>query len=309
MMNNNHLTNLTAVERDQFLLHLITTSRGFVEFSYEEFKRNDVPDAELLAVEMACGFAPPPEVVEETPAPAEVETCCICLTDDAVMPCRVGNHKYACADCNENLRLTTDSRCPICRAPDVIDLIVPETQTPTEEEDGWDWLQSVLPYRGENGENIGEVPQVPYPNVWRLYGVEDLLINLVNHIDSRYPFAFRSFPSLKRFVAHKLRLCPAMLVRNYIDSTSFYIFTDWKPDINTYSIVFAYKTNGNSMYHFAERVYHHHQLTDNLYYCSKKRESTIINSMDALLSRDGCEKFLTRRAGCVARCIFKSEFC
>ena len=54
--------------------------------------------------------------------------CVVCLTENATVKCDSGNHLYACSDCYEKLRLTTDDRCPVCRAPNTIPLIV-DTQT------------------------------------------------------------------------------------------------------------------------------------------------------------------------------------
>jgi hypothetical protein len=83
----------------EFLGYLVDNANTYTESQFTDFKKYRVDD--------------------------KVE-CVVCLTENATVKCDTGNHLYACSDCYEKLRLTTDDRCPVCRAPNTIPLIVDE---------------------------------------------------------------------------------------------------------------------------------------------------------------------------------------
>ena len=83
----------------EFLGYLVDNANTYTESQFTDFKKYRVDD--------------------------KVE-CEVCLTENATVKCDTGNHLYACSDCYEKLRLTTDDRCPVCRAPNTIPLIVDE---------------------------------------------------------------------------------------------------------------------------------------------------------------------------------------
>ena len=83
----------------EFLGYLVDNANTYTESQFTDFKKYRVDD--------------------------KVE-CVVCLTENATIKCDTGNHLYACSDCYEKLRLTTDDRCPVCRAPNTIPLIVDE---------------------------------------------------------------------------------------------------------------------------------------------------------------------------------------
>ena len=314
-MDHNHLT-IPAAEREAFLNHLLTNSRRFIEFSYEDFK-SEVPDEELLAVEMACAFAPAPEVspppVEET----ETETCVICLTDNATALCDAGGHKYACGDCFETLRLTTDPRCPVCRAPDTVPLIIPVgAPAPAE----------VNPFLRREGGNRLSTPFIEnidllvgprrqliprlYPNPYD--DIPTVILNLVNYIDYTNIFNF-SCVYVKRELARMCGLASAPRLRSLLayGDNSFNIFVESNhlavdvDDGERYKIYFAVKS-GRTFYFKSDltptsggRETERTVLT--------KRTSTIERNEERLLSSAGCEKFITPRRGFYTRHIFNGR--
>jgi hypothetical protein len=141
----------------EFLLYLIDNANTYTESQYTDFKKYSIDD--------------------------KVE-CVVCLTENASVKCDTGNHLYACSDCYEKLRLTTDDRCPVCRAPNTIPLIV-DTQTYTFER----------PFRQTITINLPPPPATvvhspPLP-LWRSYdNIENLSNRLVNYIDRKSSWNF-----------------------------------------------------------------------------------------------------------------------
>ena len=316
-MDHNHLT-IPAAEREAFLNHLLTNSRRFIEFSYEDFKRDDVPDEELIAVDMACAFAPPPEVAPPPPVEeTETETCVICLTDNATALCDAGGHKYACGDCFETLRLTTDPRCPVCRAPDTVPLIIPVgAPAPAE----------VNPFLRREGGNRLSTPFIENIDllvgprrqlVPRLYpcpydALPTVILNLVNYIDYTNIFNF-SCVYVKRELARMCGLASAPRLRSLLayGDNSFHIFVESNhlavdvDDAERYKIYFAVKS-GRTFYFKADltptRSGRESERT-----VFTKRTTTVERCEEHLKSAAGRHKFITQRSGFYTRHIFNGR--
>ena len=267
-------------------------------------------------------FLPPPEPTPE-PTPErveevveeveEVETCCICLTETATALCETGGHKYACDDCLGNLMLTTDDRCPVCRAPATVPLIIPLVEPVPPE------VPIVRPAR-ENRltyEEIGSIELMISREdraVPRLYpcpydNLTTVIFNLVNHIDFMSIYNFNCL-YVKRELARMCGLASGPRLRSLLayGDNSFHIFVERNmlavdvPDAERYKIYFAVKS-GRTFY-FKDDMTPTTSGRDTERTVFTKRVTTVERCEEHLKSAAGRHKFITPRRGFYTRHIF-----
>ena len=261
-------------------------------------------------------FLPPPEpveVVEEVEEVVETETCCICLTETATALCETGGHAYACPDCFENLRLTTDARCPVCRAPNTVPLIAPVVEyvprdAPIVRREGGNRLTNAFIESIELF-SLAEIRNEPrlYPCPYDSFGT--VILNLVNYIDCLSIFNFSSL-YVKREVARMCGLASVPRLRSLLayGDNSFHIFVESNdlavdvPADERYKIYFAVKS-GRTFY-FKDDLTPTTSGRDTERTVFTKRVSTIERNEEALKAPAGCEKFITPRRGFNTRHIF-----
>lgn len=244
----------------EFLGYLVDNANTYTESQFTDFKKYRVDD--------------------------KVE-CVVCLTENATVKCDTGNHLYACSDCYEKLRLTTEDRCPVCRAPNTIPLIVDEPPP--------------LVYDPPPATVVGS-PALP---LWRSYGdIEDLTRRLVNYIDRKSPLNF-SFNTSKDNLVDLLMRQPLPLLLDCITK-------------NKCLIIFSEDTGDWTDYYFGIFQLHRkrylilNDLNDfnkqpaDREFSMYKQSKTINRHYADLTSRDGVKKFIVPTVRRSVRIIFRS---
>ncbi len=262
----------------EFLRYLVDNANTYTESQYTDFKKYSIDD--------------------------KVD-CVVCLTENASVTCDAGNHLYACSDCYEKLRLTTDDRCPVCRAPNTIPLIVdeppplvydpPPTTFPRVEA-----LRELQQYRQQTA-NI-----VMYPLFISYDSIEPLARRLVNYIDRcstwNLPYVDLDEKLLNILLRQPLDLILPLLIRD----KCLYIFTEEDMDevVEFYFGVFCTHRKRVLILNDLNDFYKAPADREMSMY---KQEVTIDRHWAELTSQDGKKKYIIPSMSRSVRCIFRSK--
>ena len=244
----------------EFLGYLVDNANTYTESQYTDFKKYRVDD--------------------------KVE-CVVCLTENATVKCDAGNHLYACSDCYEKLRLTTDDRCPVCRAPNTIPLIVDEPPP--------------LVYDPPPARVVGRIP-LP---LWRSYDdLENLSNRLINYIDRKSPWNFNYNTDKDNLFDLLMRQSLNLLLDCITRHKTLIIFSeDTEDDTNYYFGVFC---SHRKRYLILHHLNDYHKQQQDRDFSMYKQEKTIDRHYDELTSRDGKKKFIVPTVRRSVRIIFRS---
>ena len=265
----------------EFLGYLVDNANTYTESQFTDFKKYRVDD--------------------------KVE-CVVCLTENATVKCDTGNHLYACSDCYEKLRLTTDDRCPVCRAPNTIPLVEDfPSQTITlnlppqvVRYPRVEALRQLQQHR-EQTANI-----VMYPLFSSYDSIGPLAQRLVNYIDRcstwNLPYLNLDETLLNILLRQPLDFLRECLTRN----KNLYIFTEED-------------TLGNVEFYFGVAVVHRKRILilndlNDFYKAPSDREVSIYKQevnlnrhWPELISQDGRKKYIIPSISRSVRCIFRSK--
>jgi len=254
----------------EFLGYLVDNANTYTESQFTDFKKYRVDD--------------------------KVE-CVVCLTENATVKCDTGNHLYACSDCYQKLRLTTDDRCPVCRAPNTIPLIVdnqpPPTTTPRVET-----IRQLQQHR-EQTANI-----VMYPLFSSYDSIEPLAERLVNYIDrcSTWNFNYNTDKDnlFDLLVRQPLDFLRQLLTRN----KNLYIFTeeDREEGVEFYFGIAVVHRNRILILNDLNDFY---KAPADREFCMYKQEVSLNRHWPELISQEGKKKYIipsmTRKVSCIFR--------
>ncbi len=244
----------------EFLGYLVDNANTYTESQFTDFKKYRVDD--------------------------KVE-CVVCLTENASVKCETGNHLYACNDCYEKLRLTTDDRCPVCRAPDTVSLIVDEPPP--------------LVYDPPPA-TVVHSPALP---LWRSYGdIEDLTRRLVDYIDRKSPWNFSFNTNKDNFVDLLMRQPFDLLLDAITKERCLIIFSeDTEDDTNYY---FGVYQGHRKRYLILNDLNDFYKAPVDREFSMYKLNKTIQRKYSNLTSRDGVKKFIVPTVRRSVRIIFRS---
>ena len=255
----------------EFLLYLIDNANTYTESQYTDFKKYSIDD--------------------------KVE-CVVCLTENASVKCDTGNHLYACSDCYEKLRLTTDDRCPVCRAPNTIPLIV-DTQTYSN---SGEWRQTITINLPPPPPTVVHSPPLP---LWRSYDdIENLSTRLVNYIDRKSSWNF-NYNLDKDNLFDLLMTQPLdLLLSSITRNKSLIIFSeDTGEDLLYY---FGFFQLHRRRYLIINNMNDYNKPESDREFSMYKQCSTIDRRFTELTSRDGVKKFIVPTVRRSVRIIFRS---
>jgi hypothetical protein len=244
----------------EFLGYLVDNANTYTESQFTDFKKYRVDD--------------------------KVE-CVVCLTENATVKCDTGNHLYACSDCYEKLRLTTDDRCPVCRAPNTIPLIVDEPPP----------IVTAPPPA-----TVVHSPSLP---LWRSYGdIEDLTRRLVNYIDRKSPWNFNYNTDKDNLTDLLMRQPLNILLDSITRNRCLIIFSEDTGDCMDY--YFGIFCAHRKRYLILHNLNDYHKQEQDREFSMYKQCSTINRRYAELTSRDGIKKFIVPTVRRSVRIIFRS---
>jgi len=256
----------------EFLGYLVDNANTYTESQFTDFKKYRVDD--------------------------KVE-CVVCLTENATVRCNAGNHLYACSDCYQKLRLTTDDRCPVCRAPNTIPLIV-DTQPPLTTTPRVETLRQLQQHR-EQTANI-----VMYPLFSSYDSIEPLAERLVNYIDrcSTWNFNYNTDKDnlFDLLVRQPLDFLRQLLTRN----KNLYIFTEEDRDegVEFYFGIAVVHRNRILILNDLNDFY---KAPADREFSMYKQEVNLNRHYPELISQEGKKKYIIPSMTRSVRCIFRSK--
>jgi len=259
----------------EFLLYLIDNANTYTESQYTDFKKYSIDD--------------------------KVE-CVVCLTENASVKCDAGNHLYACSDCYEKLRLTTDDRCPVCRAPNTIPLIE-DTQTYTNSAE---WSQTITinlppPPPRQQTANI-----VMYPLFSSYDSIEPLARRLVNYIDRcstwNLPYLNLDEKLLNILLRQPLDFITECLTMN----KCLYIFTEEDND-EVVEFYFGVAVRYRNRICILKDLNDFNKPTRDREFSMYKQFAALNRNWNELISQDGKKKYFIPSVSRSVRCIFRSK--
>lgn len=257
----------------EFLLYLIDNANTYTESQYTDFKKYSIDD--------------------------KVE-CVVCLTENASVKCDTGNHLYACSDCYEKLRLTTDDRCPVCRAPNTIPLIVDEPPPLVYDPPP----ARVVEYQQILRQQTANI--VMYPLFSSYDSIEPLARRLVNYINRCSTWNL-PYTDLDEKLLNILLRQPLDFLRECLTMNKcLYIFTE---EDNNYVVEF----------YFGVAVRHRNRIcilkdlsdfnkpTRDREFSMYKQFVALNRNWNELISQDGKKKYFIPSVSRSVRCIFRSK--
>ena len=257
----------------EFLLYLIDNANTYTESQYTDFKKYSIDD--------------------------KVE-CVVCLTENASVKCDTGNHLYACSDCYEKLRLTTDDRCPVCRAPNTIPLIVDEPPPLVYDPPP----ARVVEYQQILRQQTANI--VMYPLFSSYDSIEPLARRLVNYINRCSTWNL-PYTDLDEKLLNILLRQPLDFLRECLTMNKcLYIFTE---EDNNYVVEFYF---GVAVRHrnricILKNLNDFNKPTRDREFSMYKQFVALNRNWNELISQDGKKKYFIPSVSRSVRCIFRSK--